>query len=79
MGLLAVSSEFQRILHQATTDIDPEPRLGRAVILVKDISKGLSKSERKAGRRLAEEWIKANANLLGEEPREFADATKHLE
>ena len=77
-GLLAVSSEFQRTLHQANTNIDPEPLLGHTVILVKNIAKDLSKSQRKAGRRLAEEWIKANASILGDEPHMFAAATKEV-
>jgi hypothetical protein len=75
-AVLAVSAEFQRVLHQR--EVDPDHPLGHAIIVVEDIAKSMNKSQKKAGRQLAEEWINSNASHLGEEPRMFATATKDL-
>jgi Sel1 repeat-containing protein len=77
-GLLAVSAEFQRILHDPTVTKDKEARLGHAILLVQHISKNLSKKDKKTGRRLAEEWLNANAAHLGAEPQDFAEAIRDL-
>jgi len=77
-GLLAVSAEFQRLLHDPSYTSDNRPRLGEAILLVKQISKTLSKANKATGRRLAEEWLSTNAARLGDEPQDFAEAIRAL-
>ena len=77
-GLLDISAEYQRILHDPTATEDKQPRLGEAILLVKEISKGLSKQNRNEGRRLAEEWLRTNNAQLGDEPQDFAEAIRPL-
>jgi hypothetical protein len=75
--LLDISAEHMRILNGEQGATDP-PRLGYALILAKDISKHMSKEEKKSGHILAEEWIHSNAPRLGEEPRFFESAIEQL-
>ena len=77
-GLLAVSAEFQRILHDPAYTSQKEPRLGKAILLVEQISRTLSKANKATGRRLAEEWLRTNSAQLGAEPQDFADAITSL-
>lgn len=73
-ALLDVSAEEMRILDKEPgegEDFDPTPRLGHALVLLEDIAKSTSKKDKQAGRRLAEDWIQANATRLGHEAQRF--------
>ena len=77
-GLLAVSFEFERILHDTSYSSQKEPRLGKSIVLVERISKKLSEANKATGRRLAEEWLRTNSAQLGAEPQDFAEAIRTL-
>ena len=83
-ALLTISAEFKRILDEGKASgskpvpFDPEPRLGRAVILAERIAKGMSKSDKLKGRTLAQQWIDSNATRLGDEPTLFPMAIHGL-
>jgi hypothetical protein len=70
-GLLTISAEYNRIM---AGDADNEPRLGRASLLLKEISKGMSKGAKTSARSLAAQWIQAHSAELGEERRNFQSA-----
>jgi hypothetical protein len=77
-GLLSISAEYQRLLHDPSAATEKRPRLGEAILLVEQIAKRLSKESKTRGRSLAEEWLKANASRLGDEPQDFAEAMRPL-
>jgi len=80
-ALLDVSAEERRVMKSGMgegEDFDPKPRLGYALILLEDLAKGMSKKDKQAGRRTAEEWIQANAARLGDEPKWFAQTMKNI-
>ncbi len=75
-GLLAVSAEFNRMMSEKPQDLDS--RLGRALLLLERISKGMSKKVKNLGRTHATEWINSHSDQLGDEPRYFPLATSGL-
>jgi hypothetical protein len=75
-GLLTISAEYNRIL-AGRADL-PDKRLGHALLLLKDIAKGMSKEQKSKGRSLATEWINSHASELGDEPSHFQTAISTL-
>jgi len=73
-AVLSISAEFMRIIGEGMgegEDFHPEPRLGHAVLLLKDIAKGMKKKDKQVAIYMAQEWINANSARLGEEPQRF--------
>ena len=77
-GLLDVSAEYQRMLHDRSDNAEKRPSLGEAILLVEQISKRLSKSDKEIGKRLAEEWLVNSGAQLGDERQDFAEAIRPL-
>src|SRR5215469_12823010 len=80
-ALLDVSAEERRILREGMgggEGVDPEPRLGYALVLLEDFAKGMSKKDKENGVQMAQDWIRNNAGQLGDEPRTFPENLKHI-
>lgn len=80
-AVLDVSAEYARVLTEGPgqgEDFDPRPRLGYALVLLEDISKGMSKKDKEAGRHMAETWLQANSARLGDEPQRFPAAMSSI-
>lgn len=79
-AVLDVSAEERRIRQETGVgeDVDSTPRLGYALVLLKDFSKDMSKKDRENGLRMAQDWIQNNTAHLGDEPQTFPETLKRI-